>query len=250
MKRAIIAALVAAALSPYSGSAQNLLDFDRPMWGPRVRVTPFGGFAASVTRNERWTVSGNGQIATADFDVSLGGGPAAGMTLETRVFERFALAASGTFVSRGRTVERLAGDAPALEHEGSTFLFGKATAVIRLREQTSELQVHTLTGSIFVGPAFIRETPKTDPKVPSALLQPLNHYGLNFGFDAEIPLSYDNVSFTAGIDDYVIWWNTTEFGRRNDQVILEQNGIESDSYVEAPPSHNVIFRAGLSLRFR
>jgi len=250
MKRAVLAAFIAVLLAPGAGAAQNMLGFNRPAWGPRIRVTPFGGFAAAASRTERWTVSGNGQTAAADFDVSLAAGPAAGASFEVRVVERFAIQASGAWVSRGRTTERITGGAEFIEHEGSTFMFARAAGVLRLREEVSELQVHTLTGSLFFGPAWVRETPKTDPIVPQVLLEPLNHVGLSFGFDAEIPLPYDALSFTAGIEDYLIWWNTKELARRNDVVILQQNGIDSQSYVESPPTHNLLFKAGVTLRFR
>ena len=248
MKRAALFALLVV-LCPGSAMAQELFDFEKPAWGPRFRVTPFVGFAATAKRVERWTVTGNGGLASPSFDVELGSGPAAGLTAEMQVFERFAMAASGVLVSRGRTVERVVGDAELFEHEGSSFLFLKAAVVIRLREQTSEVQVHTLSGSIFVGPAMVREMPKDDPFSPSLLLEPLTHRGLTFGFDAEIPLPWNVMSFTAGMEDVVVWWNTAEFGRRND-AIFAANGVETVSFVETDPTHNLLFRAGLSLRFR
>jgi hypothetical protein len=51
------------------------------------------------------------------------------------------------------------------------------------------------------------------------------------------------------MEDVVVWWNTAEFGRRND-AIFAANGVETVSFVETDPTHNLLFRAGLSLRFR
>jgi hypothetical protein len=250
MKRLALAAVIAAVLCPTAGAAQTMYDFERPVWGPRLRVTPFVGFAAAASRTERWTVTSiSGGTSRQQWDVSMAAGPVAGLTVEKQVFERFAVAVSGALVSRGRTVEHQTGDAQLFEYMGSNFLFAKAVGLVRLREEVSEIQVHTMTGSLFVGPAWVREMPKEDSFMSPVRLEPLNHWGLSFGFDAEIPLPFDRLSFTAGLEDYVIWWNTTEIARRNDAVIAA-NGGESSSFVESGPSHNLLFRAGLSVRFR
>jgi hypothetical protein len=251
MKRLALAALIAAVLCPAAGTAQTMYDFERPVWGPRLRVTPFVGFAAAASRIERWTVTAinGGGTSREEWDVSMAAGPVAGLTVEKQAFERFAVAVSGAVVSRGRTLEHQTGDAQLFEYKGSNFLFAKAVGLVRLREEVSEIQVHTMTGSLFVGPAWVREMPKQDASMSPVRLEPLNHWGLSFGFDAEIPLPFDRLSFTAGLEDYVIWWNTTEIARRNDALIAA-NGGESSSFVESGPSHNLLFRAGLSVRFR
>jgi len=249
MKRVVLAAMTAAVLVPCSGSAQNFVDLDRQAWGPRIRVTPFAGLVAAASRTERWTVTNGGDIASADFDVDLAAGPAAGLTVDMQVFERFAVAVSGVLVSRGRTVEHATGDGDLFEHEGSSFLFTRAAIVMRLREEVSELQVHSLTGTLFAGPAWIREMPKKDPFADPVALESLDHKGFGFGFDAEIPLPWDQLSFTAGAEDYLIWWNMAEFGRRND-LLWAAEGIQTRSFVESGPSHNLLFHAGVSLRFR
>lgn len=248
MKRAVLLSLLIT-LCPGAVTAQDMFEFDKPVWGPRFRVTPFVGFAATTRRLEQWTVTGNGNSVTPAFDVEMASGPAAGLAVEVQVIERFAVAASGALVSRGRTVEHVVDDSQMFEHEGSDFLFLKAAGVLRLREQTSQVQVHTLSGSIFLGPALVREMPKDDPFAPAVLLEPLDHWGLNLGFDAEVPLPWDRLSFVGGIEDFVVWWNTAEFARRND-AIFASNGVETVSFVESDPSHNLLFRAGLSLRFR
>jgi len=249
MKRAVSAALFAALLVPCAASAQGQFDFDRPVWGPRIRVTPFIAFGAASSRLERWTVTSINGTAQADFDVDLASGPAAGIAVEIQAIERFAIIASGAFLSRGRTIERSVSDGVPFEHGGSNFVFGKAALAMRLREQVSELQVHTLSGTIFVGPAFVREMPKTDIQTPAELLVPMNHFGVSFGVDAEIPLPYNALSFTAGLEDYVIWWNTAELARRND-AILAGRGFDTRSFVESDPTHSLLFRVGLSLRFQ
>lgn len=250
MKRPTLAALAAAILFPGSLFAQNPALIDRPAWGPRLLITPFAGFAPAVSRLERWNVQSPGGSAAQNYDVELGTGMAAGVSMEFKLIDRFVLIGSGTFVTRGKTRET-AQDAGGVrfEHQGSNFIFAKAALAIRLREAISELQVHELSGSIFVGPAFVRETPKSDVNADDALLEPLNHYGVNFGVDAQIPLPYDRLSFQFGLEDTYLWWNTDELARRNDAVFAHA-GMQTVSRLEADPSHNFILRAGLSFALR
>lgn len=248
MKRAVWCALVATVLLPGAALAQSLMpDLDRPLWGPRIRITPFVGQSPAVSRLERWTVTGPGGTTATDFDVELGSGPAAGLSVEVLAVERFAFIGSFAMISRSRTREYSTADAEFYRHEGSTFLLAKGAVAVRLREQISELQVRTLTATAFAGPAFIREIPKDDPFANPILLDPMTHWGVNFGVNAEIPLGWNSLSIQAGAEDFYTWWNKAEFGRRNDAIFAE-NGFDTTSLVEADPSHMWIFRAGLSFR--
>jgi hypothetical protein len=246
MKRIIVAALAAMIILPTYSSAQ-MYQLDRPQWGPRIRVTPFIGFAPAVSRTEQWTFLANGFAVDDRYDVQLATGPAAGVSVETQLVERLALMVSAAWVTRGETIEESRGTSTRFVHNGSNFLFGKAALALRLREQVSELQVHTLTGTLFVGPAVVREMPKADPSAPNpVLLDPSMYYGVNFGLDALIPVVSDKVTFQAGVEDYYIWWNDTEMARRNDIAA----GGTVQSAVTTDPSHNWLIRAGVSLRVR
>ena len=250
MNRAVYSAILAIALLPGFGFAQSFMpDMDRAAWGPRVRITPFVGQAPAVSRLERWTVSGPGGTAATNFDVELGSGPVAGLAIEVLAVDRFAFIGSIAMVSRGRTSEYSTADAEFFEHEGSNFLFAKGAVAIRLREEISELQVRSLTATVFAGPAYIREMPKDDPFADPILLDAMTHWGVNFGANAEIPLGWNSLAVQAGLEDYYTWWNKTEFGRRND-AIFAANGFDTSSIVDADPSHMWLFRAGLSFRFQ
>jgi hypothetical protein len=91
--------------------------------------------------------------------------------------------------------------------------------------------------------------PKHDPFSNPILLDPLTHWGVNFGANAEIPLGWNSLAVQAGIEDYYTWWNKAEFGRRND-AIFRVNGFTTSSIVAADPSHMWMFRAGLSFRLQ
>lgn len=245
MKRAFGSALMAIALLPGFGVAQSFLpDLNRSASGPRIRVTPFIGQAPSVNRLERWTFTWQGATSSTDIDVKLGGGAAAGLALEIRAVDRLALIGSAVLISRSPTTENSTDDG-LVTHEGSDFLLAKGALAIRLTEEVSELQVHSLSATLFAGPAFIREMPKADPSLDAPLLDPLTHWAVNFGANAEIPLGWNSLAVQAGVEDYYTLWNKTEFARRYD-VIYQESGFA----VDADPSHMWLFRVGLSLGLR
>ncbi len=246
MKRAVFAALVAVVTLPVAGQSQMSGTLDRPMWGPRVRVTPFVGVAPAVQRTERWTIALNGQAAVSDYDVELASGWGAGASVEVLAVERFAFIASGAFFSRGRTTEFSSDLDDYFEHEGSNFIMAKAAVAVRLREQVSEMQMRTLTATLFAGPAWVREMPKDDPFAPAALQDAVSHWGVAFGADAEIPLGWRALSIQAGIEDNLVWWNADEFAARNDRALA--NG--SRSVLDTDPSHMWTFRLGLTMHTR
>ncbi|MCI0436734.1 MAG: hypothetical protein L0271_24310 [Gemmatimonadetes bacterium] len=247
MKRVVLAALVAVAALPLVAHSQTVSStLDRPVWGPRIRFTPFVGVAPAVTRTERWTVVLNGQAAVSDYDVELASGWGAGASLEVLAVERFAFIASGAYVSRGRTTEFSSELEDYLKHEGSNFILAKAGVAVRLREEVSELQLRSLTATVFAGPAWVREMPKDDPFAPPALQDALSYWGFNFGADAEIPLGWRSLSIQGGVEDFYVFWDDDEFAARNDAAL----GSGAQSVVDTDPSHMWVFRIGLTFKAR
>jgi hypothetical protein len=247
MRLAYCAAIAAAFIFPVTTSAQQF-DYDGPTsWGPRLRVTPFVGFAPKLTRTEHWLFVGPNFSVEEIYHVDLASGMAAGASVEMQVWDRFAIVGGATMISRGRTIESSEASSDRFQHAGSNFLLVKAAAAVRLREQASDLQVHSLSGTLFAGPALIREMPKSDANVPApVLLDPLSYIGLNVGLDVQLPVVTDKLTFQAGVEDYWFHWNDAEMARRNDIAA----GGSVQSYVESDPSHTFLMRAGFSLRVR
>ena len=250
MKRIFLSAMMAIAFLPGIGAAQSFMpDLGRPAYGPRIRITPFIGQAPSLSRLERWTVTGIGLPGGVnDYDVELASGPAAGVSLEVLVIDRLAFIGSVALVSRGGTREYSSTDAVFYNYGGSNFLLAKGAVALRLNEQVSDLQVHSLTATIFAGPAYIREMPKSDASTPDMLQAAMVHWAVNVGANAEIPLGWDALSLQGGVEDYYTWWNNAEVARRNDAYNRTVNGLTTSTVVEADPSHMWLFRVGLSFR--
>jgi len=243
MKRAIFAALAAIAVAVPAAQGQSL-DLDAPNWGPRLKLTPFVGYAPIVTRTENWLFISNSASGRDIYHITLGDGLAFGGTAEVQLFERFALTGSATWISRGQTVERSEATDQQFPHQGSNFLMARAGIALRLREQVSDLQVHTMTGTIWGGPAYIRETPKPDPNVPDPVfLDPFAYMGLNAGVELVLPVM-SAITFSAAVEDFYFHWDDAELSRRNDIAA----GGSVRSQVQSSASHNLLLRVGFSLR--
>ena len=248
MKRAAFSVLAFLAVVPSAVSAQGAVTSE-PVWGPRIRLTPFVGQAPTVSRNERWTVASGGQFQFSEFDVDFGSGPALGASLELLVMDRFAVIGSGMFIARGQTREFSFTEGEFFMSEGSNFLVGKVAAALRLREAMSEMQLRRLTATIFAGPAIVREMPKGDPSLPPALGESVTHWGANVGLDAEVPMGDGPLAIQLGFEDFYTFWNSGELASRNDRALGEA-GLTTESALETDQSHMILIRAGLSIRFR
>lgn len=248
MKRAALATLALLA-GPLALQAQMVPAPEPSIWGSTVRITPFVGLAPTVSRTERWTVIAGQTTFSDEYDVDLAAGPAGGAAVEIRVWDRFALLGSGVFITRGRTREFAIGDAEFYEYNGSNFLIGKAALAMRLRESVSEMQLRRLTATVFAGPAFVREMPKDDVNLHASRLSAINHWGVAFGFDAELPMSGGLIALQGGVEDVLVWWNADELARRND-VAFASEGLSTVSFLDTDPSHNLLLRLGISVSFQ
>ena len=248
MRRAVVAALVAAAVLPGAAAAQFTPDAGK-VWGPRVRVTPFVGTSPTVGRSERWTVFGGSAFASSQIETDLGAGPVVGATLEVRAAGRFAFIASGVYVNRGQTQWFSSSEGEVFAGPGSDFIVAKAGVAMRLREPISDLQFRQLSASIFAAPALVHERPDRGLFSDPMLTKPINHWGANVGLEAEMPLGHPNFAFQAAVEDYVILWDNRELAERFDAVAA-RDGFTTDTSIDIDPSHMLVFRAGLSVRFR
>lgn len=250
MKRAVLAVLALLTVVPAAPAhAQEVLSADPGIWGPRVRITPFVGQMPTVSRTERWTVFHDGVPSYGEFDVDLGSGAAVGASAEVQVDGPFAFIVSGVYANRGETREFSFADGEFLIGRGSNFLMAKAAAAWRLRESMSELQFRRLTATVFAGPAYVREMPKSDPTLPDALQDAVSHWAANIGVDAEIPIGRAPVSIQLGLEDYYTFWNDGGYASRFDRAFAG-SGFTTESYLETDSSHAILVRLGLTFWFR
>lgn len=249
MSRALWVALVAAAVVPSAASAQYGTVEDGPVWGERLRVTPFAGVAPRVTRNESLSFLLDGRTYDFALETDIGAGPALGAEIEYRLYDRFSLIGSGVLVSRGEVFETDPSTGEFFARAGSDFLVAKVGLAMRLREPVSDLQLRTLTATIFAAPAFIREMPGDDALLPAAATQAMNMLGANVGVNAAIPTPWRSLAIQLGFEDFLVFWNESALADRNDAIFADA-GLLTESSVSADASHMLVFRAGVTWRIR
>ena len=244
MRRVVYTALASALLAT-AGTASAQVAAQQMDAGPRLRITPFVGQAPQFERKERWNVSDGVLAGSFAIETPFASGAAVGGVVEARLTEKFSFVASGVYIARRSTIDFETSELDP----GANFLLAKAGVALRLRESVSEMQLRQLSASIFAAPALVREMPKDDLSVDPALTDAINHYGLNLGFEAEIPLNGDFVALQFGAEDFVVWWNESELADRFDRGAAG-GGFATTSTVETDPSHMWVFRAGLTFRLR
>ena len=247
-RRVALCALAAAMLLPAAAGAQNLYVDTESVWGPKLRVTPFVGWAPGLTRTENWTVFTDQAVASEAIDNVLDPGLATGLTAEYRVWERFSVIGGGVYITRGDTESYISTEPVGFLQEGSNFLFLKLGAAMALREPTSDLQLRPLRASIFIAPTYMREMPREDLFVDEIFLNPTNSFGINFGFDGEMIVN-DRLSVQAALEDYVTGWDDDELGLRAD-AYYAQNGFTTATIVDSGTSHQWLIRLGLGVTLR
>ena len=235
--RVIRGALVAALLLPSTAAAQSIPALNEVTWGSRVRVSPFVGWAFGSTRNEETVVLNAQGGYFEEHDVVLGAGPVIGGVADVRLYKRFSVHAGGAMVLRGDT-EHFVTQRPGefFVEEGAKSFMAKLGLAVHLREPESDLQLRQLAASVFVAPAYVRE---------GHSLGAMNNFGVNFGFDGDVPVT-PRLTFQFGFEDTMFWWDEEELAVRADEfyALALQQTVLTD--VSTGPGNNWMLRLGLS----
>jgi hypothetical protein len=241
MHRVVIAGLAILLLQPAAASAQ-IAPLPGEAWvSPRLRVTPFFGYAPPSSRTETRTLQTvTGEVSFAEFEVDLGAGFGGGANVEYRVASMFSVYGGGAFVRRGNTSEY--SDLTALRRgeQGSSFIMTRAGVGFRLPESESQLQLRRLEASVFAGPTLVLELPRQDLVRTHADGMAL--FGAHLGLDAELPLGDGRLSLHGALEDNIVWWDDAELSTRAASVYGGTAAVTSGI------SHLFLLRVGLTLR--
>lgn len=246
MKQNLFIAMLVAAL-PATAVAQATPLLDPPEWGPRIRATPFVGFGAAFRSQGSLSVITGDQLFSDSYDFEYGSGPVTGVNLEVRAHRRFSALASVAWSRRGETrFETIDGIATDV---GSDFWMARVAPAIRLREREAELQFRNLSALLFAGPAVIREQPELNLRSAPEWRDPVTHWGVNFGAEAELPLANDRLAFTAALEDYLIFWDAEAVERHLRRSYQAKHGAGAVAEADPNLSNLVVLRIGLTFRF-
>jgi hypothetical protein len=243
MLRSILAAAVVIAAMPVSAAAQSAAVSNDNI---RMRITPYFALAPSVTRFESRFLVYESEAEFYDAEFELGSGYGGGLNIEFGVADPVFFYIDGAFVRRDDSQEYSELEGGTRREVGSNWLMTRAGLGVRLRDPDDLLQLRRVGGSLFIGPAFIRELPRTDPFRSQA--DGMNIFGLNFGLQADVPLWGSGLSLSAALEDNLVWWPNEELGRRNDSVYASV-GLATQTTVSTGATHIVQFRFGLMFRY-
>lgn len=244
MKRHWVFALAALVAVPRPASAQSDMG-----WGPRLRITPFVGISPGITQEGDAFTSQAGTITRHPYEMELNSGVALGVNAEYRVWNRFSIVGEGVWSTRGSGTLTDARDARVDTISGSNYWIAKVAAAMRLREHNPDMQLNQLDGSIFVGPAYIRDAPKVELNTPAGARAAITQIGLNVGADAELPLANNRLALQVGLEDFIIFWDEAAYAGRIGSVLQQRIPTIDAVGIDAGNTSLWIGRVGLTFRF-
>jgi hypothetical protein len=243
MKRHLVVAFAALMVMPHLVAAQATDDG----WGPKLRITPFLALGPSFTQEgEASVLPSNSPLSEREYELRYGSGFGLGVAAEYRLWNRFGVLASGMWLSRNDGELEFV-DVITYEGESTNMWIVKGALSVRLRDEDKELQLHRLNASIYAGPAFILDRPKTEPTTPAGATENENLFALNFGAEAEYPFSNNKLGVMLGLEDYMIFWDDdAALARVSAPILFDDPGAAVA--VEPRFSHLWVVRLGLTWR--
>jgi len=244
MKRHWVFALAALVVLPRLGSAQTDME-----WGPRLRITPFVGVSPGFTQSGVAAVLDNGVVTRRAFDIDQDASLPLGVNAEYRLLNRFSIIAEGFWSSRGTSTFTTLDDEVVDTINGSDFLVGKVAAAMHLSELNPDMQLRRLNGAIFIGPAFIHESPKEAFAPANFPTGSINQLGINIGVNAEMPLSNNRFALQVGLEDYMMFWNDADYSPRVQSYFQQRSATVQAAAADMGTGNMFLATVGLTFRF-
>lgn len=243
MKRHWVYALAPLFALPCAAQAQG-----DPGWGPTWRISPFVAASPGFSQEGFATIGTASSVSDHAYQLEHGSSVAFGVNAEYRAWNRFAVVVGGLWTSRGQGRLIDFDEEAYADFEGTTMWMAKAGLAMRLREVRPDLQMYKMNASIYIAPALIHDAPKSTVFTPQVSTAAINHWGLNLGAEAEMPLANQRLAFTAALEDWIILWNEGNYSERIGGY-YQQSDPDVAVAVDPDNSHLVIFRLGLTYRF-
>jgi hypothetical protein len=255
MIRSALALLGLLAL-PLAAGAQN----DRPLLAnepppqqlpqSRFSVTPYIGARVPYNSGTQVLTLENGDQYQLRWE--RGGAPLFGVDVTGRIKGPVQLVLGAAYSGRHDDVVTVVGPTTdSAAAQGAAYWFAKAGVQVRLADPTPDNRRFHPSALITVAPSVVWLDWKKVAGFPDAANDGSLHFAANLGADAAARIGRsDTWSFTLGVQDYMVFWNSDKLEARDatlGQVLLSAPVAVSYDYSS---SNIVTLRFGVSYRFR
>jgi hypothetical protein len=251
MNRHWLLALAAGLMLPTVAAAQLSRGPIEENWSAKLRVTPYVGFSPSFKSSGTRAVYTGGaepMLYSEYYQFDYAAGPVTGLLAEFKLAGRFNAIASIAWNNRNHTTMWQADGSGRIE-TGSQFWLAKVGGSVRMLEAEPDMQMRRVNASVFFAGAVIREVPETSLFSSSNFTTPAQHFGANFGAQAELPFVNRKLAFEAAVEDFMVFWSADALNRRFENEILNAYGPEAVAEVAPSRSNFLVARVGLVFRF-
>jgi hypothetical protein len=256
MNRSALALLGLLAL-PLAAAAQN----DRPLLAnepppeqlpeSKFSITPYVGARVPFNTGTEILVAENGDQFALRWE--RGGGPMIGVDVTARLTGPFHFIAGAAYSGRRDDLVMLqnASGVDSLTAQGAAYWFAKAGVQVRLADPNPDNRRFHPSALITVAPAIVWTDWNDFSSFPDAANRGSHHFAANLGADAAARIGRsERWSFTLGVQDYLVFWNTDRLAARDAAVgeaILKTPVTVAYDY---STSNLLTLRFGVSYRFR
>jgi hypothetical protein len=256
MNRSALALLGLLAL-PLAAAAQN----DRPMLAnepaperlpvAKFTITPYVGVRVPFnTGTEVLVTEDNTQF---NLRTERGGGPMAGVDVSARLAGPVHFVVGAAYSGRRDDLLLLQSGSgvDSLTTQGPAYWFAKAGVQVRLADPNPDNRRFHPSALITAAPAMVWTDWNDVPGFSAEANRSSQHFAMNLGADAAARIgASERWSFTLGVQDYMVFWNTDRMAAR-DAAIGELLAAEPVTVAYDYSSSNILtLRFGVSYRFR
>lgn len=256
MIRSALALLGLLAL-PLAAAAQN----DRPLLAnepppqrlpeSRFSITPYIGARVPFNSGTQVLVVENGDQYQLRWE--RGGAPMLGVDVTGKVRGPVQFVVGAAYSGRHDDFVTVSG--PSLSDtasaQGAMYLFGKAGVQVRLADPNPDNRRFHPSALITAAPSVVWVDFKDVAGFPDEANDGSLHFAANLGLDAAARIGRsDTWSFTLGVQDYLVFWNSDDLAARDatiGQILLGEPVAVNYNY---STSNILTLRFGVSYRFR
>lgn len=243
MKRHWVFALAVLVAIPRLAHAQD------DGWGPKFRLTPYIGISPGINQNGAAGLFTPNGVSEHIYRLEYSGSIPLGLNLDYRVWNGFSVVGGGVWSRRGDGSLIDFEDELIYDLDGTNFWMAKLGLGIRLNERNTEMQLRRLAASIFIAPAIVHDAPNSSLTTPAISSSSISQFGLNLGVDAELPLANNRFAFSVGLEDWIIFWDKTNYATRLGGYFQQLTPNLETIAIETKNTSLFVLRTGLTFRF-